>query len=155
MGLKLPEQNQVMLIGRLTHDPELRFTTKQIPVCSFRLALNRRFKDATSGEWREEATFVPIVVWRNAAERCKERLKKGSPVQVEGRLRSREYEDKTGQKRTVLEVEARRVQFLAPTAVTTGAEPGLAADAAADMPVPIGSSSNGQSVDADIEEVPF
>ncbi|MBI4057128.1 MAG: single-stranded DNA-binding protein [Elusimicrobia bacterium] len=145
-GLKLPEQNQVLLIGRLTQDPELRFTNNHTPVCSFRLAMNRRYKDTSSGEWKEEATFVPIVVWRNAAERCKEKLKKGSPVQVEGRLRSREYEDKTGQKRGVLEVEARRIQFLAAASPSIESGTGMVAEGAA-------SESSGQTADA--EEVPF
>ena len=62
------------------------------------MAVNRRFKDGM-GEWREEATFVPVTVWREAAERCRERLKKGSPVYVEGRLRSTSWETKDGQKR--------------------------------------------------------
>ena len=89
---------------------------------------------------------MPIVVWRQAAERCKEKLRKGSPVHIEGRLRSREYEDKkVGGKRTVLEVEARRVQFLAPSGDQKS------------TPAQAESPEQAASVEASagIEEVPF
>lgn len=111
--LRLHQLNDVRLVGRLTRDPELRFTTKGQPVCRFDLAINRRYKDAASGEWKDDTSFVPVVVWREAAQRCSERLKKGSPVYVDGRLKSRSWETKEGQKRTTLEVECWRIQFLA------------------------------------------
>lgn len=150
-GIKLPEQNLVALIGRLTFDPDLRFTQKGQAVCRFDLAVNRRYKDATTGEWKDDAAFIPVVVWRQAAERCKEKLKKGSPVQVEGRLKSREYEDKSGQKRRVLEVEARRVQFLA------AASPASSASAVQDQAPPSASSAAQEagSEETDLEEIPF
>jgi len=109
--IRLPEQNQVNLIGRLTRDPELRYTPKGDAVCRLDLAINRNYKGA-SGDWQQETSFVPVVVWRDTAVRCNERLKKGFPVSVTGRLRSRSWEDKEGKKRTVLEVQAQRVQFL-------------------------------------------
>lgn len=112
MKLRLPEQNNVILVGRLTRDPELRFTPKGQAVCHFDIAVNRRYKDAATGNWMDDTSFVPIVVWAQAAQRCGERLKKGSPVHVQGRLRSRSWETKEGQKRTTLEVVAQRVQFL-------------------------------------------
>ncbi|MFN3966491.1 MAG: single-stranded DNA-binding protein, partial [Endomicrobiia bacterium] len=80
-------------------------------VCRFDIAVNRSYKDS-NGEWQKDVCYVPIVVWRDAAIRCSERLKKGSPVHISGRLRTRSYEDKNGQKRNVLEVEAQRIQFL-------------------------------------------
>lgn len=112
MNLRLPEQNNVILVGRLTHDPEVRFTAKSQTVTRFNVAVNRRFKD-TSGNWQDNVSFIPVVVWGDAATRCGERLKKGSPVHVEGRLQSRSWETKEGQKRNSLDVIARRVQFLA------------------------------------------
>lgn len=115
-GVRLPELNLLVLNGRLTRDPELFFTPSGVAKCSFSIAVNRRVKDSKTGEWRDDTFFMPVVVWREQAERCKEKLKKGSPVYVEGRLRGREYEDKSGQKRSVLEVEAGRVQFLSPVA---------------------------------------
>jgi single-strand DNA-binding protein len=111
-NLRLHSLNDVKLVGRLTRDPELRFTTQGTAVCHFRIAVGRRFKDKNSNEWREEVAFVPCNVWREAAERCGQRLKKGSPVFIEGRLKSREWQTKEGQKRSDLEVEVQRVQFL-------------------------------------------
>jgi len=113
MALRLPEQNQVFLVGRLTRDPDVRFTQKGQSVAKFDIAVNRRYKDNTSGEWKDDTVFVPVVVWGPAAERCKDRLKKGSPVHVEGRLSLNEWTDKTGQKRKTMEVISRRLQFLA------------------------------------------
>ena len=113
MNIRIPEQNIVMLTGRLTHDPELRFTQKGQGVCSFDIAVNKRYKDQTTGEWKDQTTYVPITVWGPMGEKCKERGKKGSPVHVEGRLKSDEYTDKNGQKRKGLKVVASRVQFLA------------------------------------------
>jgi single-strand DNA-binding protein len=123
--IRLLQLNDVRLVGRLTRDPEVRYTPKGQAVARIDIAVNRRFKDGT-GEWREEATFVPVTVWREAAERCRERLKKGSPIYVEGRLRSKSWETKDGQKRSGIEVEAFRLQFLFKTAV---GDPGAAADA--------------------------
>lgn len=145
-GVRLPEQNQVVLTGRLTRDPELRFTQKGTAMCRFRLAVNRRYKDPAGGEWKDDTTFVPVVVWREAAERCGQKLKKGTPVHVEGRLRSYDFEDKEnpGKKRSLLEVEARRVQFLAQS---EGA--GAAPQSEGRSEEPAGSET------ADIEEVPF
>ena len=110
--LRLLQLNDVRLVGRLTRDPEVRYTPKGAAVARLDLAVNRRFKDGT-GEWRDDTTFVPVTVWREAAERCRERLKKGSPIYVEGRLRSTNWETKDGQKRSGIEVEAYRLQFLA------------------------------------------
>lgn len=110
-NIRLPDENSVTLIGRLTRDPELRYTPKGQPVCNFDLAVNRRYRDS-SGQWQEETSFIPVVTWAQVAERCAERAKKGKPLQVVGRLRSRSWETKEGQKRTVLEVVAFRVQFL-------------------------------------------
>ncbi|HVA65624.1 MAG TPA: single-stranded DNA-binding protein [Elusimicrobiota bacterium] len=147
-GLRLPEQNQVMLTGRLTRDPDIFFTQQGTAKCFFSIAVNQNYKDKASGEWKEQTSFVPVVVWREAAQRCKERLHKGSPVHVEGRLRSRDFEDKkTGAKRTVLEVEARRVQFLA-------TEEKEASTAAAAAPAQ-GTGAEEAAGGAEIEEVPF
>lgn len=120
--LRLPEQNQVLLVGRLTRDPELRFTQKGTAVCGFDIAVNRRFKDAASGEWKDDTTFVPVTVWGQTAERCKERLKKGSPVHVEGRLSMDEYTDKQGNKRKNLRVISNRLQILAYAQAGVGGE---------------------------------
>ena len=80
MDIRIPEINQVMIAGRMTRDPELRFTQKQQGVVSLSVAVNRRYQDQASGEWKDDTTFVPVTVWGPAAERCKEKMKKGSPV---------------------------------------------------------------------------
>jgi len=101
--------NQVVLIGNLARDPELRYTPDGTPVTSFTIAVNRTF---VNRQGEREADFVPIVVWRKRAETCSEYLMKGSQVAVEGRLQVRNYEDKDGIKKWVTEVVARRVDFL-------------------------------------------
>lgn len=150
MKLRLPEQNNVFLTGRLTRDPELRFTPKGKAVCSFDIAVNRRYKDPTSGEWMDDTSFVPVVVWDQAAQRCGDRLKKGSPIFVQGRLKSRSWETKEGQKRTALEVVSQRVQFLESTA---GSGPAGQDEEAGE---PAGAAvASGSAAEAETEEVPF
>lgn len=146
--LRLHQLNDVKLVGRLTRDPELRYTPKGQALCRFDLAVNRRYKD-TTGEWRDDTAFVPVVVWREAAERCRDRLKKGSPVYVEGRLRSRNWETKDGQKRSGLEVDTLRVQFLEKV--------GGGEDAEGEEMAPVGAASveSQASAPATQEEVPF
>jgi single-strand DNA-binding protein len=109
--VKLASINKVLLSGRLTRDPELRYTPGGVPVITFSIALNRRYKDQ-SGEWKEEVSFVNVVAWQRQAEVASEYLKKGSAVFVEGRLQSRSWETSDGNKRSVLEVRAERLQFL-------------------------------------------
>lgn len=100
--------NRVILIGRLTQDPELRYTQSGTAVASFTLAVNRKFQ-------RDEADFIPIVVWNKPAENCANYLGKGSAVAIEGRLQVRSYEAQDGQKRRVTEVVADDVRFLPKT----------------------------------------
>jgi single-strand DNA-binding protein len=103
--------NRVFLIGNLTRDPELRYTPQGIAVVNLRLAVNRRFR-TRSGEEKTETCFVTVTVWDKQAESCNQYLRKGRTVFVEGRLQSRNFEDNSGQKRSVIEVRADRVQFL-------------------------------------------
>ena len=104
--------NKVMLIGNLTKDPELRYTPQGTAVVNLRMAVNRKFRSNKSQELKEETCFVTAVVWDKQAETCNQYLHKGSPIFVEGRLQSRSWEDNAGQKRSVIEVQAERVQFL-------------------------------------------
>ena len=101
--------NKVFLIGRLTKDPELRYTGSNVPVTSFTLAINRTYTNQ-SGE--READFIPVVVWRRQAESVKNYLSQGSQVAVDGRIQTRSYDDNNGQRRYVTEVVADNVQFL-------------------------------------------
>ena len=147
-SIRLPEQNHVLLAGRLTHDPDLRFTQKGQALCRLDIAVNRRYKDPSSGEWKDDTTFVPIVAWGAIAERCKGKIKKGSPVHVEGRLSSSEYTDKSGQKRRSMQVTARRIQFLAATS-SSGQDVPPSEPSAQDAPAAEPASTEAE------EEVPF
>lgn len=103
--------NRVFLMGNLTRDPELRYLASGTAVANLRMAVNRRYR-AQDGELKEEVCFVTVVVWGKQAENCSQYLNKGSGVFVEGRLQSRSWETEDGQKRSVMEVRADRVQFL-------------------------------------------
>ncbi len=103
--------NRVMLIGRLGRDPELRYTQKGTPVANFSLATNHTFK--RDGDLPEEQTeWHRIVVWGKHAEICQQYLAKGRLVFTEGRLNTREWNDKTGNPKKTTEVIASTVQFL-------------------------------------------
>lgn len=104
--------NKVFLMGNLTRDPELRYIPSGTAVADLGLAINERFKDRDSGEWREKPVFVDVTVWRRQAETCADYLSKGSPVMIEGRLQLDQWENSEGQKRSKLKVLADRVQFL-------------------------------------------
>lgn len=101
--------NKVFLIGRLTRDPELRYTGTNIAVATFSIAVNRNFT-GQSGE--READFINIVVWRKQAENVKNYLAQGSQVAIDGRIQTRTYDGNDGQKRYVTEVIADNVEFL-------------------------------------------
>lgn len=102
--------NQVILMGNLTRDPELRTTPNGQSVCSFSLALNRSYKGA-DGNWQEATDYVDIVAWAGLGERVAQYVTKGRPVLVNGRLQSRSWEQE-GQKRSKIEVVAQDVTFL-------------------------------------------
>lgn len=113
--------NKVFLIGNLTRAPELRYTPSGTPVADLRLAVNRSYT-TQSGDKREESYFLTVVVWGKQAESCGEYLDKGSPVLIEGRLQTRDWETKDGQRRNVVEVVAERVQFLGRGKVAVASE---------------------------------
>jgi len=104
--------NRVVLVGNLTRDPELRHTPSGMAVCSLRLAVNTRRKDAATGEWGEKPNYFDVTVWGNQGENCAQYLAKGRPVGVDGRLEWREWEAQDGSKRQAVEIIADSVQFL-------------------------------------------
>lgn len=103
--------NRVVLIGRLTKDPELRYTPSGIAVTTFTLAVDRNFKNA-NGE--RDTDFIPCIVYRQQAESCAEYLAKGKMASVDGRIQVRSFEGQDGQRRWVTEIIADNVQFLSP-----------------------------------------
>lgn len=111
LNLKMPDINSVMIAGNLTNNPSFRKTTNGTPVANFYVASNRKFKDS-SGQWRENVCFVGVVAWHKLAESCVEYLTKGSAVLVEGELQSRTWKNDDGTNNNVVEIKARRIQFL-------------------------------------------
>ncbi|MGV2885901.1 single-stranded DNA-binding protein [Paenibacillus taichungensis] len=103
--------NRVILIGRLTRDPELRYTPAGVAVTQFTLAVDRPFSSNNNGGERE-ADFIPIVTWRQLAETCANYLRKGRLTAVEGRIQVRHYENNEGKRVYVTEVIADNVRFL-------------------------------------------
>lgn len=108
---KMPEINSVIIAGNLTKDPVFRQTTNGTPVVNFSIASNRRFRDK-SDEWKEDVCYVGVVAWNRLAESCRDKLKKGNAVLVDGELQSRTFKTEDGSNRTIVEIKARRIQFL-------------------------------------------
>ncbi len=109
--------NKVILMGNLTRDPELRYTSGGSPVCNLGLAVNHRYRQ--NNELKEDVCFVTITVWGKQAENCSEYLSKGRAIFVEGRLQQRNWEADDGQKRSRLEIVAENVKFLPRTGGNT------------------------------------
>ncbi|HYM51644.1 MAG TPA: single-stranded DNA-binding protein [Candidatus Limnocylindrales bacterium] len=146
--------NKVMLIGRLTRDPEMRYTPKGDPVTSFSLATNR-YGQGPDGEKKEYTDYHNIVAWnvgrRNLAELTGQYLHKGSLVYVEGRMQTRSWEGQDGQKRKTTEVVATEVQFLEPR----GAGAPSSAHAPAEAAVAAPAVAEDASRDVDPDDIPF
>ncbi|UCC79465.1 MAG: single-stranded DNA-binding protein [Candidatus Zixiibacteriota bacterium] len=130
--------NKAILIGNLGADPELRYTASGTAVASFRIATTERYRNK-EGEQQENTEWHNIVCWARTAEIANEYLKKGSPVYIEGSIRTRNYEDKDGIKRYRTEIVAQRLQLLGargtperqavqPDSSTAPPEPDLPAD---------------------------
>ncbi len=101
--------NQVVVVGNLVDDPELRFTPQGVAVANFRIAVSPRFKDA-NGQWKDgETSYFRINCWRQLAENVAETLTRGSRTMVVGRLKMRQWETQDGEKRSVVEIEADEV----------------------------------------------
>jgi len=147
--------NKVMLIGRLTRDPEMRYTPSGSPVTTFSLATNR-YGQGPDGEKKEYTDYHNIVVWnigrRNLAELAGQYLHKGSLVYIEGRLQTRSWEGQDGQKRKTTEVNATELQFL------ESRQAGATAAAPAKEPVevaPAAPAADEAARDVDPDDIPF
>ena len=117
--------NRVILLGNLGRDPETRYTPNGTPCTNFTLATSRRWKDQQTGEWKEETDWHRIVLWRS--ENVVPHLQKGKQVYIEGRLQTRNWEDKDAHKRSTTEVIVDNLILLggrgAPEGVPVGEEP--------------------------------
>ena len=108
------DTNLVIIVGRLTRDPEFAYTNNQLPLCKFSIATNRYSRNqGESGKFNEEVDFFDITAWDKLGENCANYIKKGSKILVEGRLKQDRFQDQqTGQNRTKINIVARNVQFL-------------------------------------------
>ena len=129
--------NKVLLIGNLGKDPELRFTPSGRAVARFPLATSEQWTDQ-SGQRQDRTEWHNVVVWGKQAETCGQYLAKGRQVFIEGSVRSRQYDDKEGQKRYITEIIAQRVQFLGGRGEGAGrAAAGGGGDESAAAPAPM------------------
>jgi single-strand DNA-binding protein len=104
--------NKAILIGNLGKDPELRYTPSGAAVCNFPIATTEKWRDKQTNELKESTDWHNIVLWGKQAENAKEYLQKGSPVYIEGRIQTRSYDDKDGNRRWITEIVGQRMQFL-------------------------------------------
>lgn len=111
MDLRMPDLNLVLMAGNLTNDPKYSETKNATPVVNFYMASNKRFKDR-SGVIKEDVCFVGVVAWDNLAISCRDNLQRGSSVLVTGELQSRKLHNDDGTTRNLVEVKAKKIQFL-------------------------------------------
>ncbi|MFB0847300.1 single-stranded DNA-binding protein [Paenibacillus oleatilyticus] len=137
--------NRVILIGRLTRDPELRYTPAGVAVAQFTLAVDRQFKR----EGEENADFIPIVTWRQLAENCANYLRKGRLAAVEGRIQVRTYDNNDGKRVYVTEVIADSVRFL------ERGEGGQNLERQQERPSHTTFQDEGQPIDISDDDLPF
>ncbi len=142
--------NKVILIGNLTSDPELRSTPSGQPVCNFRMATNRVWSDKTSGQKQQEAEYHTIVAWGRLAEIASQFLSKGSLVMIEGRLRTRSWQDSSGNKRFRTEIVAQTLQ-LGPRGAKTSTPSETGAPVKEDIPV----IEEEKTDEIDIKDIPL
>lgn len=111
MDLRMPDLNMVLLAGNLTNDPKYSETRNATPVVNFYMASNKRFKDR-NGVVKEDVCFVGVVAWDNLAVSCRDNLLRGSSVLVTGELQSRKLYAEDGTTRNMVEIKAKKIQFL-------------------------------------------
>lgn len=114
-NLRLPNINQVIVAGRLVQDPEFTITDNGTARLSTRIAINRPYRDS-DGDWHQETSFINVVAWRQLAEFASDRLHRGSPVLVSGRLHSFSWRDSDENPHSLIEIQARGLQVLERTA---------------------------------------
>ena len=149
--------NKVFLIGNLTRDHEMRSTQSGVPVCNFSIAVNRRFRNAQTGQ--QETDFLNIVAWRQLAELCGRYLTKGRKVAVTGSIQTRTYEAQDGSKRSAFDIVADEVEFLSANQ-SSGAPSGdyhqaPAAPAAPRAQAPAYAPADAGFTQVDDDELPF
>ena len=144
--------NKAILVGRLGRDPETRYTSGGQAVCNFTLATDETFKDR-AGERQKRTEWHRIVVWGKLAEICQQYLKKGSLVFVEGRIQTRQWDDREGHKRNTTEIVASGMRMLGPKAAagSAAADAPLSGEAGADIHDEVGAPAP----EVSDEDIPF
>ncbi len=146
--------NKVIIIGNLAADPELKSTPTGQSVCNFRVATNRIWTDKKSSQQQKETEFHTVVAWGKLAEIASQFLKKGSLAMVEGRLRTRSWEDQSGQKRFRTEIVAQNLQ-LGPRGVKTSSAPSNSQEQNQNHEdIPIIEEDKGDE-EIDVKDIPF
>lgn len=148
--------NKVIVLGNLGKDPEMRHTPAGVPVCSFSIATSEVYIDKQSGEKKEITEWHSIVLWRKLAETAEKYLRKGSQVYIEGKLRTRSWDDDGGQKRYTTEIVADVMQLLG----RAGDSPGRSgvphpASTTEDQPASASASASAGHTDQDENDLPF
>jgi single-strand DNA-binding protein len=150
--------NKAIIIGRLGKDPEVRYTPSGSAVCTLNLATDRKWKDKASGEWKEETEWHSVVLYERQAEVAGEYLKKGRPVYIEGRLKTRKWQDKQGNDRYTTEIVCESMKLLggdrqdSEPARTTSSAP---AACPAPRPAPRQPQQTGTGFDDMGDDIPF
>ena len=148
--------NKVILVGRLGRDPETRYTSSGQAVCNFSIATDETYKDR-SGERQKRTEWHKIVMWGKLAEIAQQYLKKGSQVYLEGRIQSRQWDDKEGQKRTSFEIVANTMKMLDSRSAGASAGVGMSGGRAAESDVsaapPMDEPAGGPEISD--EDIPF
>ncbi len=143
--------NKAILIGNLGADPELRYTASGQAVASFSIATTEKWRDK-DGNMQESTEWHRIVLWARQAEIAKEYLSKGSPVYIEGRIQTRNYDDKDGIKRYVTEIVGQRMQFLGSRGGSGGGGGGQSGGGPSGGPPP---GPEGGGLDSEDDDLPF
>ena len=144
--------NKVILIGNMTADPELKQTAAGISVCSFSIAVNRRFAKADQGQ--QNVDFINIVTWRQQAEFVSRYFKKGNPILICGQLQTRSWNDNQGQKRYATEVVADEVSFVASATQNGAGAPGAPIQSGSSYTPEAYGAPTFNSAGATFEEIP-
>lgn len=147
--------NKIILVGNLGRDPELRYTPQGTPVCSFSMATNEKRRDRNTGEMIDNATWFRITLWGKQAETASQYLQRGKAVYIEGRLRTEEYTDRDGNKRTSLEVNATDMQFIGGNGNGNGQRSAAAGASQASSAQPQSAPSEPPPAELTDEDVPF
>ncbi len=152
--------NKVILLGNLGKDPEMRHTPSGVPVCSFPVATSESYTDRQSGERRTQTEWHNVVLWRRLAEIAEQYLRKGSQVYIEGKIRTRSWDDENGNKRYTTEVVADQMQLLGRPQGDDNRQPqqqqqSYAGSSASPQPSQSGGQVNDLGNDGGADDLPF